>query len=58
MLGPGQRIVAGRVLYSAAWIDETASSSSELLDAAMPYVDGPDVRDAGHRLDSNQRSWD
>ncbi len=47
-LRPGQRIIDGRVFYSAAWLDQVTSTFSDPLYAAM-------TRCAGAGSDSNQR---
>ena len=43
-LRPGYRIVAGRIFYSAAWLDETGSSFWEPLGAMATPVGVADAR--------------
>jgi len=57
-LRPGQRIIAGRVFYSAAWLDQATSTFSEPLYATMTAWMSLTCNTQGRGLESNQRPWD
>ena len=52
---PGQRIIAGRVFYSAAWLDQAISTGTDPLSGMLARVDAPDARYAGRGFASNRR---
>ena len=43
-LRPGQRIIAGRVFYPAAWLDQATGTGTDLLSRMLARVDAPDAR--------------
>jgi hypothetical protein len=43
VLGPGERVISGRVYYSAAWLSTAAPSAAEVVTAAPEPT-----REVGH----------
>jgi hypothetical protein len=56
LLRPGQRIIAGRAFYSAAWLDQATSTFPDPLSGMLARVDVPDARYAG-RVAKSAFSW-